>query len=291
MPGRASSGRDPRRRIRGPRVGPLRARRPARQAYRAALAGARAASAVSSRREAFELYRRAVAQRAVGHAAARARAACTSRTRDARRSIDDAGDRGDRAATRRDATPGGRRSLEAAEMLLLDRERRVPPGRSRRQSASRSPSRPEAELAALPPERRAVTGRVRSRTCSARCGRWMCRTSPRPSGSSRSRASRPRAPRPRVRAHASGPPGVPPGHRLLARLARRPPGPGRRRARDDDRRRACGARAALRGDRRDGLPERGRARHPGHGLPTSPGSASRRACATPTRSSSRTAAT
>ncbi len=110
------------------------------QAYRTALAGARAASAVSSRREAFELYRRASAN-APGGPGAEELAALYEGYCEAALAIDNvAGDRGDGDVARQHYLDAGR-PLDAANMLLLlaaNARRDVRPAAERRRLLARA---------------------------------------------------------------------------------------------------------------------------------------------------------
>ena len=211
------------------------------QAYRAARAGAEAAGRVSSRRESFELYRRAVrnvpsdtppaelAQLYIAYADAAAL--------DRRR-------RGDGVRRLRGAppVPGGRRSAPRGRDVAA-RSRTPWPARPRPSTERIALAETlEAELAALPPgdERSLVE-------CDSHLQRAMWALDvPRLDEAERqftlARAALERLDPEFARTH----PDLPAYRQdidVLARLARRPPGPGRRRARDDDRRRSCGARA------------------------------------------------
>ena len=140
--------------------------------------------------------------------------------------------RGDGVRRLRGATPVPRGGRSAPRGRSAAASSRTPSSRQAASIGGAQRARGHARGRARGAAARATSGRWSSamRTCSAPCGRWTCRASMRPSGV-RPRARELDAPRPGVRADAPRPPVLPPGHRVLGGLARRPPGQRRRRAR------------------------------------------------------------
>ena len=149
------------------------------QAYRAALIGARAASDVSSRREAFELYARAV-RNAPAELSELELADLEFAYADAAASVDDdevMGSAGRAARAHYLAAGESVRAAECLNLLINVAYRQLKPINER----SRSRTRPRPSSLRC---RRPTIGicSCATSTCTAQCGRWTARTSRTPSG-------------------------------------------------------------------------------------------------------------